>query len=111
MFKNLSNMGNLIKQAQQMQQKMTDIQAEAEHKLVEGRSGGDMVVVTMNGQGKVLKIALNDNIIKTDEKDILEDLIVAAVNDARQKSDQVMKDEMEKVTGGMNLPAGFKLPF
>ncbi len=111
MFKNLGNMGALMKQAQDMQKKMGDLQSEMESKIVEGSSGGGSVVVVATAKGAIKSVTIDPALLKADEKEILEDLIVSAVNDARAKGEREMNEEMEKITGGLNLPAGFKMPF
>lgn len=100
-----------MKQAQQMQEKMADVQTKMATVLVEGTAGGGLVKATLNGKGEMKKLYLDDSLINVDDKEMLEDLIVAAVNDARHKSEKQMADEMSKLTGGMQLPAGMKMPF
>lgn len=111
MFKNIGNMGAVLKQAQDMQKKMTDLQAEMENRLVEGKAGGDAVIVVMTVKGVLKSMKIDPSLLNPDEKEILEDLIISAVNDARAKGEREMGEEMEKITGGLNLPAGLKLPF
>ena len=111
MFKNLSNMGAIFKQAQDMQKKMTDVQAGFENKSVTGEAGAGLVVVEMNLKGHIVSLKIDPSLIKPEEREILEDLIITATNDARRKADDQSASEMEKVTAGLNLPAGFKLPF
>lgn len=105
------NIQKMMKQAQQMQQKISDLQTELEQREVEGVAGGGMVKVTLSGKGYMSKIALDDSLLEKSEKEMLEDLIIAAHNDARKKVDDMFGDEMGKVTAGMGLPAGMKLPF
>ncbi len=105
------NIQKMMKQAQQMQQKIQDVQAEAETKEFQGTSGGAMVTATMNGKGDALKLNVDASLVDAEDKDMMEDLIIAAFNDAKAKSEQMMEQEMSSVTGGMNLPAGMKLPF
>lgn len=105
------NIQKMMKQAQQMQQKIQDLQAEAETKEFEGTSGGGMVKATMNGKGVALKLNVDASLVNAEEKDMMEDLIIAAFNDAKGKSEQMMEQEMASVTGGMGLPSGMKLPF
>ena len=99
-------MGGMMKQAQQMQKKMAQIQSEIEQLKIEGKSGGGMVEVVVDGKKNLISISLNPEILKED-KEMLEDLIVVAVNDGIKKVDSISKEKMESVTGGMNLPGLF----
>ena len=99
----------IMKQAQAMQQKMQDVQAELDKIDVEGTSGGGMVKVTMAAKGQLKSVSLDPSLLKPDEKEIVEDLIVAAVNDARGKAERAMQERMEEVTKGLPLPPGLKL--
>ena len=101
---------DLISQAKKMQQKMKETQEALKKIEVEGVSGGNAVKVTMNGDGELKKITFEESLYKG-SKEILEDLIVAAVEDARIKLKKKTSEEISKVTGGINLPPGFKLPF
>ncbi|REC94505.1 YbaB/EbfC family nucleoid-associated protein [Kushneria indalinina] len=103
-------MGNLMKQAQEMQDKMQKVQEEIADTEVHGESGAGMVKVTMNGRHDVTSIEL-DPAIMQEEKEFLEDLLAAAVNDAVRKVEVNSRTRMEEVTEGMNLPPGFKMPF
>lgn len=105
------NIQKMMKQAQQMQQKIADMQADMEQQEFEGGAGGGMVSVTLNGKGTMLKLAIDDSLIDKDEKDMLEDLIIAAHNEAKKKSEDAMGSAMSDATSGMGLPAGFKMPF
>ncbi|HVI52423.1 MAG TPA: YbaB/EbfC family nucleoid-associated protein [Candidatus Sulfotelmatobacter sp.] len=107
----MKNLGNLMKQAQQMQAKMGEMQAKLDLMEVTGASGGGMVQVLINGKGELRKLKIDPSLVDPNDVEVLEDLIVAAFNDAKTKVDATMQDEMKKMTGGMNLPAGFKLPF
>jgi nucleoid-associated protein EbfC len=107
----MKNLGNLMKQAQQMQAKMGEMQTMMADMEVSGASGAGMVSVVLNGKHELKKITLDKSVVDPTEIEVLEDLIIAAVNDARQKIDLRLQDEMSKMTGGLNLPAGFKLPF
>lgn len=98
-----------MRQAQEMQKKMQKAQEELANAFFEGSSGGGMVKVVINGSGNAQKADIDSSLINKDEKDILEDLIVAAFNDAKKKSDDASGDTMRSVTGGMSLPAGFKI--
>jgi nucleoid-associated protein EbfC len=101
---------DLISQAKKMQDKMKETQDALKKIEVEGLSGGNSVKVIMNGEGELKKIILGDNLLK-ETKEIIEDLIVAAHNDAKVKLKKKTSEEISKVTGGINLPPGFKLPF
>ncbi len=105
------NIQKMMKQAQQMQQKIADMQTELESREVEGTAGGGMVTVTLTGKGHMVKLAIDDSLVDKEEKDVMEDLIVAAHNDAKNKVEDMFNEEMGKVAGDMNLPAGMKLPF
>lgn len=105
------NLQKMMKQAQEMQKKMEEAQARAEETETEGSSGAGMVVVKVNGRGTMLGIAIDASLMKLEEKDMLEDLIIAAFNDAKKKSDEAFADSMSDITSGMQLPPGMKLPF
>ncbi len=105
------NIQKMMKQAQQMQQKITDMQTELEAREIEGTAGGGMVTVTLSGKGHMVKLSLDDSLFDGDEKDMLEDLIIAAHNDAKKKVEDMFSEEMGKVAGGMGLPPGMKMPF
>ncbi len=97
--------------AQTVQTQMEEAQAKLDTIEVEGKSGGGLVAVKATAKGRILGVSIDDSLMKTEEKGILEDLVAAAFNDARDKADAVSNEEMGKMTGGMGLPAGFKLPF
>ena len=101
---------DLISQAKKMQEKMKEAQEALRKIEVEGVSGGNTVKVIMNGDGELKKISLEDTLLK-ESKEIVEDLIVAAHNDAKSKLKKKTSEEISKVTGGISLPPGFKLPF
>ena len=105
----MTDFSDLISQAKKMQEKMKEAQEELKKIEVEGLSGGNVVKVIMNGDGELKKIFLDDSLLK-ESKEILEDLIVAAHNDAKSKLKQKTSEEISKVTGGVNLPPGFKFP-
>jgi DNA-binding YbaB/EbfC family protein len=107
----MKNLGNLMKQAQQMQSKMADMQAKMGEMEVEGASGGGMVKVVLTGKGEARRLTIDPSLVVPDDVEMLEDLIVAAYNDARTKSDAMMQSEMSKLTAGLPLPPGMKLPF
>jgi len=99
----------LMKQAQAMQQKMQDMQAELDNLEVEGSAGGGVVKVTVTGKGNLKAISIDPSLMNPDEKEILEDLIVAAMNDARGKAERTMQDRMAEITKGLPIPPGLKL--
>ena len=107
----MKNLGEMMKQVQAMQSRMAEMQAKLEQATVTGQSGGGMVKVTLNGKGTMTSIVLDPSLLKADEKEILEDLILAAHSDAKSKSEALMAEEMKSVTGGLALPPGLKLPF
>jgi DNA-binding YbaB/EbfC family protein len=101
------NIGKMMKQAQEMQARMAKIQEELASKEVEGSSGGGMVTIRMNGQQEVLSVRIDPEVFKDGDQEMLEDLIVAAVNEARRQALELAKSEMSKVTGGLPLPGMF----
>jgi nucleoid-associated protein EbfC len=107
----MKNLGNLMKQAQQVQAKMGEMQSMMADMEVVGAAGGGMLQVTVNGKLEVKKVKIDKALVDPDDVEVLEDLILAAFNDAKVKVEANMADEMSKITGGLNLPAGFKLPF
>ncbi len=107
----MKNIGALMKQAQEMQQKMGEVQERLAKIEVEGSSGAGMVSVTLSGKSDMRRIKIDPALLKPDEAEVLEDLIVAATNDARARLETKTQEEMSKVTGGLNLPPGMKLPF
>ena len=106
----MMNIQGIMKQAQAMQKKMEEEQAKLAQEEVEGSSGGGMVKITLNGKFDMKKISIDPALIDKDEAEVLEDLIMAAFNDAKNKVDAKMQDSMSAMTGGMNL-GGLKLPF
>ena len=104
------DINELMKQAQQMQGKIAEMQEQAANAEVTGESGAGMVKVTMTGRHDVRKVTLDPSLM-TEDKEFLEDLLAAAVNDAVRKVEAQSADALGKMTGGMNLPAGFKMPF
>ena len=106
----MTDFTNLISQAKKMQEKMKETQENLKKIEVEGASGGNTVKAVLNGDGELKKIFLDETLLK-ESKEIIEDLIVAAHNDAKLKLKKKTSEEIAKVTGGMDLPPGFKLPF
>ncbi len=107
----MKNLGNMLKQAQQMQTRMAEMQAKLEATEVEGQAGAGMVKLKLTGKGELRRIAIDPSLMTADDREVLEDLIIAAHADAKQKVEAMMAEEMQKATAGMNLPAGLKLPF
>lgn len=107
----MSNLVQMLKQAQQMQARMTEMQAKLAEIEVTGTAGGGMVQVTLNGKGEVKKLKLDKSAVDPNETEVLEDLILAAFNDAKAHVEAHMAEEMKKLTGGLSLPPGMKLPF
>ncbi len=107
----MKNLGQLMKQAQAMQTKMAEMQAQLEAVEMTGVAGGGMVQLTLNGKGDVKRVKIDRAVVDPAETEVLEDLIVAAFNDARTKVNAHAESEMQKLTGGLQLPGGMKLPF
>lgn len=107
----MKNLAGLMKQAQEMQEKMGEMQERLSDIEVEGSSGAGLVKVTLSGKSEMRGIKIDPTLMKADEAEVLEDLIVAATNDARNRVETQMQEEMSKVTGGLQLPPGFKMPF
>ena len=103
-------LGNLMKQAQQMQANMQKAQEEIANLEITGESGGGLVKVTMTGRHEVRRVIIDDTLVGED-KDMLEDLVAAAINDAAHKIDAATQKRMADMTAGLNLPPGMKLPF
>ena len=103
-------LGNLMKQAQKMQEDMQKAQEELKNIEVEGQAGGNLVKIVMTGKHEVRKVQIDESLIN-DDKNMLEDLIAAAMNDASNKVEQMTKDQYSNLTSGLNLPEGMKLPF
>ena len=99
----------MMKQAAQLQSKMQELQAELDHIEVEGAAGGGMVTVKLTAKGDLKGIKIDDSLMKPSDKEILEDLLVAAHADARRKAEAIMAEKMKGLTGGLPLPPGFKL--
>jgi DNA-binding YbaB/EbfC family protein len=107
----MRDMMGLMKQAQAMQEKMQEMQAEMERLEVEGQAGGGMVSVTLSAKGHLRAIKIEAELLKPDDREILEDLIVTAHEDARKKAERLMEEKMRGMASGLGLPAGLKLPF
>lgn len=107
----MKNIGQMMKQAQEMQNKLQEMQAKLAEVEMPGTSGGGMVTVTLNGKGEMKKVRLDPQLFASRDAEMVEDLIIAAFNDAKGKVEAHMAEEMAKITGGLNLPPGMKLPF
>ncbi len=105
----MKNLGQLMKQAQAMQAKMTEVQAQLAETEVEGAAGGGMVRVILNGKGELKRLKLDPTLLTPDDAEMVEDLIVAAHADAKVKQEALMAEEMQALTGGLPLPPGMKL--
>ncbi len=103
----LANMGNILKQAQAMQAQMAKVQEQASAKTVTGTAGGGGVTVTANGAMQLLGIVIDPDVVKSGDVEMVQDLVMAASNDALQKAREMMANEMKAVTGGMNVPGLF----
>ena len=106
----MTDFNNMLKQAQEMQTKMMDAQKKIEEIEAEGSAGGGLVKVSVNGKNHVTNVTIDPSLLVADEVDILEDSILAAHNDAKDKVQQKSADEMSSITGGLKLPPGFKMP-
>ena len=107
----MKNLGQMMKQAQQMQERMAELQARLDQVEMAGQSGGGMVQVTLTGKGELRKLKIDKSLVDPAETEVLEDLIVAAFNDAKARVESHVAEEMGKLTGGLKLPPGMKLPF
>ena len=107
----MKNLGSMLKEAQKLQGRMAEMQQQLAETEMTGASGGGMVNVTLNGKGEMRKIKIDPSLADPNEMEILEDLIVAATNDAKAKIEAHVQGEMAKLTGGLPLPPGLKLPF
>ena len=106
----MKNLGALMKQAQEMQEKMAEMQDRLNAIEVDGSSGAGLITVTISGKSEARALKIDPSLIKPDEVEMLEDLIVSAINDARGRLEGRLQEEMSKATGGLPLPPGFKLP-
>ena len=102
-----ANMGNILKQAQAMQEKMGKLQEEAATKTVEASAGGGMVTVQANGAMQILKVTIDPEVMKSGDHEMIQDLLVAATNEALRKAKDLMAEEMKSLTGGMGIPGMF----
>jgi DNA-binding YbaB/EbfC family protein len=109
MFDKLKDLGGLMQQAQAMQQKVQELQTELERMEIVGSSGAGLVKVTVNGKNETRRVEIDASLFKPDDKGVVEDLIVAAANDARSRVEGLVQERMRSLTGGLPLPPGFKL--
>lgn len=100
----MKGMGNMMKQAQKLQSKMLKLQEEAAAQTIEGSAGGGMVKVVANGRQQIVSISIEKEVVDPDDLEMLQDLVLAAANDALQKSQEMVAEKMSKLTGGMNIP-------
>ena len=107
----MKNLSQMLKQAQEMQAKMAEMQTALSDLEVSGQSGGGLVTVTVNGKGDVKRVKIDPKLADPNDVTVLEDLIVAAAADAKSKADAQVQEQMAKLTGGLQLPPGLKLPF
>ena len=107
----MKNLGQMMKQAQEMQGKIQELQERLNQMEIDGAAGGGMVRVTLTGKGEMRAIKIDPALADPQDIEVLEDLIVAAVNDAKAKVEQQAAEEMQKLTGGLKLPPGIQLPF
>lgn len=107
----LGDMAKLMKQAQEMQSKMADMQAGMDAIQVVGQAGAGMIVATTTAKGELKALEIDPSLFKPEDKEVVEDLIVAAIKDAQAKAEETHQAEMAKLTEGLNLPPGMKLPF
>ena len=107
----MNNMSQIMKQAKAMQEKMAEMQKKIEETEIEGSSGGGAVKIVMNGKHEVKNLFIDPSIVNSDEKEVLEDLIIAALNDVNNKIAENTNNQLGSISGGMGLPPGFKLPF
>ena len=111
MFKGLGDMGKLMKQAQEMQTKMAEMQEKLDDLEIEGEAGAGMVKAVASAKGTLKRLTIDPSLFNADDKEVVEDLIVAAVKDAQEKAGEAAQAEMGKLTEGLSLPPGMKLPF
>ncbi len=107
----MKNIGQMMKQAQKLQAKMAELQEQLASTEVTGASGGGLLQITLNGKGEVRKVKIDPSLVDPNDVEVLEDLIVAAFNDAKGKVEAHMAERMAELTGGLQLPPGMQLPF
>ncbi len=107
----MKNFGRLMKQAQEMQAKMAEMQEKLVSIEIDGAAGGGLVTATLNGKGELRRLKIDPSLADPDDIEVLEDLVIAACNDAKSKVEAHVAGEMQKLTGGLDLPPGMQLPF
>ena len=107
----MKNIGNMLKEAQKLQTRMAEMQQRLSETEMQGMAGGGLVTVTFNGKGEMRRIKIDKSLADPNETEMLEDLVVAATNDAKGKIEAHLQEEIQKVAGGLPMPPGFKLPF
>jgi DNA-binding YbaB/EbfC family protein len=107
----MKNLTQMLQQAQQMQSKVAEMQQRLQEVEVTGVSGGGMLEARMNGKGELLRLKIDPALVDPNEVEVLEDLVTAAVNDGKAKAEALAREEMQKLTGGLELPPGMSLPF
>ena len=107
----MKNLGQMLKQAQELQARMGELQEKLAAMEVTGSAGGGMVTVTINGKGEARNVAIDPKLMAPGEQAVVEDLVRAAINDAKGKLEQLVRDKMSEITGGLPLPPGLQLPF
>lgn len=107
----MKNLGQMMKQAQEMQAKMAEMQARLDQVEVTGAAGGGLVQVTLTGKGEMREVKIDKSLLDPNEVEVLEDLVRAAFSDAKARVESHVAEEMSKLTGGLKLPPGMKLPF
>jgi DNA-binding YbaB/EbfC family protein len=107
----MKNLGQMMKQAQELQSKMSAMQEQLAEEEVTGSAGGGLVEVTLNGKAEARRVRIDRSLIDPEEPDVLEDLVVAAINDAKAKVEARIAERMSELTGGMQLPPGMQMPF
>ncbi|MFQ5785996.1 MAG: YbaB/EbfC family nucleoid-associated protein [Alphaproteobacteria bacterium] len=107
----MKNIGRMMKQAQEMQAKMAEMQSKLAEIEIDGAAGGGLVTATLNGKGELRRLKIDPSLADPEDLEVLEDLIIAACNDAKSKVEAHVAEEMRKLTGGLQLPPGMQLPF
>jgi hypothetical protein len=103
----MKNLGNIMQQAKKIQERLANVQEEMAEKTIEGSAGGGMVTVVANGRQEVMSIKIEPEVVNADDVEMLQDLVQAAVNDALSKSQEIVQEEMAKITGGLKIPGMF----
>jgi DNA-binding YbaB/EbfC family protein len=107
MMKNMGNMGNIMNQAKKIQERLASVQEEMALKTIDGSAGGGMVTVTANGRQEIVSLKIEPEVVNPEDIEMLQDLVQAAVNDALRKSQEMVQQEMSKITGGLKIPGLF----